>query len=130
MNIDEIKAQRDELDAQIQELQKKKSVLEEALYINTEIPLHASWVGKCFCYKNSYGGSSDIEDWMEYQKIESFNKDEDSFMVVTIYTRDGETSITLAKDYPLHFESGYRKPCDLAEFNENYEKIKGILGIK
>lgn len=62
----------DTIDDQIAVLRKKKSDQEWADYEKNERPKLPEMVGKCYKYRNSYGGDS--SDWWLYKKITRFVK--------------------------------------------------------
>lgn len=70
IKLDKLKTEKNKLDIQIKDLEHKE-------LINVSIPELEKSIGRCFKYKNSYGGH--LDRWWLYVKVTGINKKDMSF---------------------------------------------------
>ncbi len=129
MSKEEIYSLREELENKLIAANKNKGEIEEFIFRTFDVPEREKMVGTCYSYNNSYGHGSDIPLWIEYHRINAYNKEKDSFHITTVYNRIGEVCIKNHEDPAYMVDNNYtiRNPILMEEFDKEFDLAKSML---
>lgn len=121
MTFDELNARKRKAQETVQNAKIALGEIEEAIYNQFDSVNFAEMVGRCFYYDNSYGG--DDEEWKEYTKILSYDKESESFRVFRFFYNSHEIVekiLTEPADYYSKDSCLRFKDIDEEEFMATY----------
>jgi hypothetical protein len=108
--------------AQIEPLKKKLRKLEE----KEENARAAALVGKCFTYRDTYGGDSKPKHWRAYLRV--LRADQGSLVCLKFERRPGGLTIVNAREYLMpHTIESYQR-ISIAVFNNAARDLIGAIG--
>lgn len=130
MSKEQLLAARNDLQKKMNDISELRNQIDEQIFNAFDVPARETLVGKCFSYENSFGGGSDIPPWMEYVKINSYDKDTDMYSITTAYSREGESCMKVDNEYAGNYDADScmrRKPIPAEEFRAKFAEIKIMM---
>jgi len=130
MSKEQLLVARNDLQKKMSDINELRNQIDEQIFNAFDVPARETFIGKCFSYENSFGGGTDIPPWMEYVKINSYNKDTDMYSITTVYSREDESCIKVNNEYAGNYDADScirKKPILANEFKSKFSEIKTMM---